>query len=154
MRRVLCTAVLAVTTGWAAAIGAAATSHTRTTQKTTNDGVYSAAQADKAKADFDKLCASCHAFAIADRKSPNDTVLGGDAFIAKWTGRPVADLVSVITMTMPNDGSAVVEEPQAIDITAYILQRNGYPAGAAPLTKDTAAATFAPKKLPAATSWR
>lgn len=154
MRRRVATALVVVLTSWAAVIGTAAASHGRAAQKTTNDGIYSAAQADKAKADYDRLCARCHAFAIADRKTPNDAVLGGEAFITKWTGRPVSELVSVIAMTMPNDGSAVVEEPQALDLTAYILQRNGYPAGATPLSIEGAAAVFAAKKQTATPAWR
>ena len=48
---------------------------------------------------------------------------------------------------MPNDGSAVLSEKDAVDLTAYILQQNGFPAGSKPLTKETATALIAkPKK--------
>ena len=58
-------------------------------------------------------------------------------------GKTIDELVSVIVLTMPNDGSAVVSETEALNLTAYILQQNGMPAGAAPLTKDSAAAMLA-----------
>jgi hypothetical protein len=36
---------------------------------------------------------------------------------------------------MPNDGSAVVSQEEALNLVAFILQKNGYPAGAMPLDK-------------------
>lgn len=116
-------------------------------QVTSNDGVYTRAQADGAKAQFDKLCASCHAFTVAAKKKPEDLPLGDEPFFKNWEGKALSELVSVIVLTMPNDGSAVVDEPEALNLVAYVLQQNGFPAGAAPLTKASAAATLArPKK--------
>jgi hypothetical protein len=37
----------------------------------------------------------------------------------------------------------VVNDDEALNIVAYILQQNGFAAGAAPLTKDGASAVFA-----------
>jgi hypothetical protein len=116
-------------------------------QKTSNDGVYAKAQADGAKAQFDKLCAECHPFTVAAKKKPKDVPLGDEPFFENWEGRRISELVTTIALTMPNDGSAVVTDAEAIDLVAYILQQNGFPAGAEALTKDTASATVArPKK--------
>lgn len=116
-------------------------------QKTTNDGIYSKAQADAAKPQFDKLCAECHAFTVATKKQEKDLPLGDEPFLKKWEGRSLDELLTLIVTTMPNDGSAVVNDEETLNLLAYILQRNGYPAGAAPLTKDTASAIIArPKK--------
>ncbi len=148
-RRVL---AVAVTLGllWAAALSATSSS----SQATTNDGIYSKAQADAAKAQFDKLCASCHAFTVAEKKKPEDLPLGDEPFIKAWEGKPVMELASLIEFTMPNDGSAIVTGEEALNLVAYILQRNGYPAGDAPLTKDRATATLVrPKKQPTPTSF-
>jgi mono/diheme cytochrome c family protein len=112
-------------------------------QKTTNDGVYSKAQADGAKAPFEKICAECHAFTEAALKNPADKPLGSESFIKKWEGRSLEELVTLIVTTMPDDGSAVVNDDEALNIVAYILQQNGFAAGAAPLTKDGASAVFA-----------
>ena len=114
---------------------------------TTSDGVYTKAQADKAKAQFDKICADCHPFTVAGKKKPKDRPLGEEPFFEEWEGRPFSELVSVIHLTMPNDGSATLSEAEAADLTAYILQQNGYPAGKNPLTKATATAVIErPKK--------
>lgn len=116
-------------------------------QKSSNDGIYTKAQADGAKAQFDKICADCHAFTVAAKKRPNDLPLGDEPFLSKWTGKTVDELVTVIVLTMPNDGSAVVSEAEALNLMAYVLQQNGYPAGATPLTKESAAAVLQrPKK--------
>jgi mono/diheme cytochrome c family protein len=132
---------------WAAAIGLASTAAPlATAQKTTNDRVYSKAQADGAKASFNKLCADCHAFTVAAKKRPADLPLGDDPFLKKWNGRSLDELVTLIVMTMPNDGSAVVTDAEAIDMVAYILQQNGFPAGPAALTKSSASAVLAPPK--------
>ncbi len=136
---------LAAALVWCAAAVAAATGAS-SGQATTNDGIYSKAQADAAKAQYDKLCLSCHAFTEATRKKPEDLLLGDEPFLKKWEGKTIDELVSVITFTMPNDGSAVVSEEEALNLMAYVLQQNGYPAGAAPLTKARAAAVLARKK--------
>ena len=116
-------------------------------QKTTNDGIYTKAQADGARTQFEKLCASCHPFTVAAKKKPADRPLGDVPFFESWGGRPLEEMVTLIALTMPNDGSAVVSEGEALNLVAYILQRNGYPAGAKPLTKDTASAILVrPKK--------
>jgi mono/diheme cytochrome c family protein len=129
---------------WAAALAfsAGAPVHGSAAQ-TTNDGIYTKAQADGAKKQFDKICAECHAFTVAAKKKPKDLTLGDEPFFESWTGRPVVDLVNVIVLTMPNDGSAVVSETEAVDLVAYMLQQNGFPAGPKPLTKDTAKAVIA-----------
>ena len=107
---------------------------------TTNDGVYTKAQADKAKAQFDKICADCHPFTVAAKKKPKDVLLGDDPFYDNWTGRQLAQMITTIALTMPNDGSATVTDEEAADLVAYILQQNGFKPGKQALTKATAAA--------------
>ena len=107
-------------------------------KRTTKDGVFSAAQADTGKASFEKLCASCHAFAPWEKSSLSPD-LAGSVFMDKWNTRPVLDLITVIFTSMPNDGSAFLDEQQSADLTAYILQQNGSPAGDATLKADAAA---------------
>ncbi len=112
-------------------------------QATTNDGVYSKAQADAAKPQFDTLCAGCHAFSVAALKQPQDLPLGDEPFLKKWEGRSLDELLTVIVLTMPNDGSAVINDAEALNLLAYVLQQNGFRAGAAPLTKAGAGAIMA-----------
>ena len=124
----------------AAAVFCVAISSTSAQKPTTNDGVYTKAQADKAKAQFDKICADCHPFTVAAKKKPKDVLLGDDPFYDNWTGRQLAQMITTIALTMPNDGSATVTEEEAADLVAYILQQNGFKPGKQPLTKATATA--------------
>jgi mono/diheme cytochrome c family protein len=134
---------------WAAALAFSATGPAQASapQATSNDGIYTKAQADGASKQFAKICADCHPFTVAAKKKPKDLPLGDEPFFEQWTGRPLTELVTLIALTMPNDGSAVVTEAEAVDLVAYILQQNGFPAGSKPLTKEAAAAVLArPKK--------
>jgi mono/diheme cytochrome c family protein len=116
-------------------------------QKTSNDGIYTKEQADGARVQFDKVCAECHPFTVAGKKKTKDVPLGDEPFFQNWEGRALSEIISTIVLTMPNDGSAVVTDEEAVNLVAYILQQNGFPAGSAPLTKDTASAVVAkPKK--------
>ena len=142
------TLVAAAVVLWATAVTLAGDAGTPAiAQKTSNDGIYTKAQADRAKARYNKICADCHAFTVAKKKRPGDRPLGDEPFLKKWTGREIEELVTVIVTTMPNDGSAVVEDAEALDLVAYILQQNGYPAGSRPLSKQSASAVLVrPKK--------
>lgn len=132
---------------WAAALAAVvvqpSTAAEAAVQKSTNDGVYSKVQADGAKAQFEKICADCHPFTEAGKKKPKDVPLGGDTFFENWTGRPLGELATTIALTMPNDGSAVVSEEEALNLVAFILQKNGFPAGPKPLDKAGEATVIA-----------
>ncbi len=111
--------------------------------KTTNDGIYSKAQADAAKPQFDKLCSQCHAFTVAAKKQEKDLLLGDEPFLKKWEGRSLDELLTVIVTTMPNDGSAVISDDEGLNLLAYVLQQNGFRSGKAALNKAAAAAIVA-----------
>jgi hypothetical protein len=112
-------------------------------QATTNDGIYSKAQADAAKPKFELLCAECHAFTVAEKKQEKDLPLGDEPFLKKWEGRSLDELLTLIVTTMPNDGSAVINDEEGLNLLAYVLQRNGFAPGKAPLDKPGAAAVLA-----------
>jgi cytochrome c5 len=114
-------------------------------QKSTNDGIYTKEQADGARPLFVKVCQSCHPFTVAAKKNPKDFPLGEAPFFDEWEGRPVKELINIIVLTMPNDGSAVLNDQEATDLVAYILQQNGFAAGKTPLTKATEAVVERPK---------
>jgi hypothetical protein len=84
---------------WMAALAFASTGGAQ--KSTTNDGIYTKAQADGAKKQFDKICAECHAFTVAAKKNPKDLPLGDEPFFETWTGRPVSEMVTLIALTMP-----------------------------------------------------
>jgi len=104
------------------------------------DGVYTAAQALRGKAVFEKSCASCHALVPkgpVTSTSPGPD-LAGDEFLMHVGAKPAWGLAKTILDTMPNDFSMEMTEPIALDLTAYLLQVNKFPDGKTSLTADTA----------------
>ena len=95
-------------------------------------GVYTSAQAERGKSAYVKHCARCHGEDFA--ASPNP--LSGQAFIDHWEERTLAELFRRIRDTMPRGEPATVADADKIDVVAYLLQQNGFPAGDAELTAD------------------
>jgi mono/diheme cytochrome c family protein len=109
-------------------------------QKTANDGVFTAAQADRGEATFKEQCASCHA--------PADFT--SDDFLKKWTGKPLHALYETVAETMPMDNPGTLKPQQYADLVSYILKLNKFPAGQEELKSDAdglKAISFAQKGL-------
>lgn len=117
----------------------AATLALRADQATVKDGVYTKVQADGAKELWGTACARCHTLGDLS-KAPDDKgpALSGDAFLTKWNGKTLFDLVDGIQKNMPNDFSMELTAQQAADVTALLLQVNGLPAGAKALAPGDA----------------
>ena len=98
------------------------------------DGVYTAAQADRGKAGFlTGRCGGCHQLDLSGDRGPT---LKGDAFLSHWENGPVGTLFRKISETMPpNDPNETTDEAK-IDIVAYLLQSNGFPAASTELKLD------------------
>jgi hypothetical protein len=67
----------------------------------------------------------------------------GDAFINKWTNKPLTELFNYERSKMPPTNPGSVPDDKMWLITAYILQKNGFSAGSAPLDPQTAGRTLA-----------
>ncbi len=102
--------------------------------KTTMDGVYTAAQAQRGKAEYSQACAACHMDDLSG--SGQALPLAGDAFMGTWEGQSVADLMGLIHDTMPQDKPGTLTPAQTLDTIAYLLQYNQFPAGKDELKND------------------
>jgi mono/diheme cytochrome c family protein len=91
--------------------------------KSVNDGIYSAAQADRGAAVFKTTCTACH----------EESRFTGDEFLNGWTGKPLHELFHHMSTTMPEDNPGSLKPQQYADVVAYFLKLNGYPAGTAEL---------------------
>jgi mono/diheme cytochrome c family protein len=98
------------------------------------DGVYTADQAKRGKAEFDQTCSRCHNLALIG--SERGPAIKGNIFLSHWDKGSVADLFIKIRDTMPEGGPGTLNDDVKIDILTYILQQNGAPAGSAELKKD------------------
>jgi len=119
---------------WLAAAWCAAVAVTGAQTRTVQDGVYTAGQAERGKAQFDLNCAMCHEPDLSGNglRPP----LKGPSFVSSWEMATVGELFSVIRRAMPQNSVASVTDAGKLDIVAYILQSNGFPAGSEALTVD------------------
>ena len=106
-------------------------------QKTTMDGVYTNDQATRGKTQYSQACANCHMDDLSG--SGQALPLAGDAFTETWEGQTVADLFDLIHNTMPQDKPGTLSPDATVDVIAYLLQYNKFPAGSAELNNDPAA---------------
>lgn len=97
-----------------------------------NRGLFTVSQVARGKAVYQRSCASCHGAALSGGNAPP---LAGTVFQANWShpSMTVDDLFFLVRTTMPPKaaGSVTIEDHAAV--VAYILQTNGYPAGATTL---------------------
>lgn len=91
--------------------------------RTVRDGVYSEEQAKRGKTVYEAKCDACH------DGSTMGPQLKNDAFLAEWENKNVRELYGRILSTMPENDPGSLSENETLDILAYMLQANGFPAG-------------------------
>ena len=97
--------------------------------KSTNDGVYTAAQADRGKKTFGDKCTACH----------EPSRFSGETFHESWDNKALKEIWDVASGTMPEDNPGSLKQNEYADIIAYFLSLNEYPAGDAELQPNAAA---------------
>ena len=98
--------------------------------------VYTAAQATAGAAVYQATCAGCH---LPDlRGSFEAPPLSGANFMAAWRSRTSRDLLEFVQRSMPPGRTLNADD--YLDVVAYLLQRNGAPAGTTALTATSAVA--------------
>ena len=100
-------------------------------------GAYTTAQAERGRAVVEAHCGECHQDDLTGGEGP---ALVGPTFMLKWELNSVERLFHKIRDTMPEAGSSDVSDVEKLDTVAYILQQNGFPAGATDLTEGGALA--------------
>jgi len=98
-------------------------------------GVYTAAQAERGKAVFGTTCLRCHGPELEGNTAP---ALKGDRFQTSWGGGVIDSLFAKIRDTMPPNFGNSLDDQTKLDIVAYILSTNGFPAGSSELKADSA----------------
>lgn len=107
-------------------------------------GVYTTTQAERGATVIQRHCSECHHDDLSGGEGP---ALAGSTFMVKWEMQSVERLFHKIRDTMPEVGNTDVTDAQKLDTVAYILQQNGFPAGATELT-DTKDALAAIRMMP------
>lgn len=113
-----------------------------TLSKAADASWYTAPQAEQGHDLFNNHCAECHRPDLTGAMGP---ALVGSAFKARWGGKSIESLYQFEHQNMPATNPGSLPGDQVMQITAYILQKNGLPAGSTPLTESTAAQLTMPQ---------
>ncbi len=105
--------------------------------RTTLDGVYTEAQAQRGEAVYARACASCHQPDLSgDGQTP---ALAGTDFNMNWNDRSIGDLFERTRISMPADAPGSLEPAEVADAIAFLLSKGTFPAGQAELPSGLAA---------------
>lgn len=98
------------------------------------DGVFTEAQAERGKTALSQNgCNGCHGSELGGDKGP---ALKGERFMTDWENGSLNRLFTKIRDTMPPLNAEQVPPATKLDIVAYLLKVNGFPAGAGTLAID------------------
>ena len=103
---------------------------------TVSDAVYNEEQAARGKATYDTKCASCH---DGGTMGPE---LWGDPFLASWDSKTLGEFFTRIKTTMPEDAPGSLSEKEILDVIAYVIKTNGFPAGDKSLPSESGLAAI------------
>ena len=120
----------------ALAAGACAGFTVAQSETTIWDGVYSEAQAERGATEYSGACSSCHSDDL--RGNSNAPSLIGVSFMFLWEDRSLDELFTTIRTQMPTNAPNSLPTRSYLGILAYILEANGFPAGASELRADAA----------------
>jgi cytochrome c5 len=101
------------------------------------EGVFTAEQAARGKTGFEISCSRCHNEALIG--SERGPALKGSTFLSHWDNDTLAGLFIKIRDTMPMNDVGTISDDVKINILAYVLQQNGFPAGQVALVPQPAA---------------
>jgi len=103
--------------------------------------LYTQAQADDGMSQYSANCAQCHGDQLQGRYGPG---LKGKHFATEKAAYTVGDVFRVVATNMPAAQPGTLAHDDYVQIMAFLLQQNGYPAGTTPLTYDAALKSTVP----------
>jgi quinoprotein glucose dehydrogenase len=103
--------------------------------KTVWDGVFTADQAKRGRAQYNDQCASCHGPELSGGEMAPP--LSGAGFLTNWNGETAGSLEERIRTTMPQGAEGTLSRQQVVDIISAVFAANDMPAGTAELPKET-----------------
>src|SRR6185369_6161185 len=93
--------------------------------KTIWDGVYNQAQQDRGATAYTMYCSQCHGEALSGTRG----ALRGAKFMDRWREDNLNSLFTLMKTTMPPGPRGRVSAAEYLDIVAYVLAVNEFPAG-------------------------
>ncbi len=101
-----------------------------------DNGWYTQTQAAQGQQSFNNYCAQCHRPDLTGAEGP---ALVGPSFLKQWSNKPLGALFSFEHANMPANNPGSVPPDTLWAITAYILEKNGFPAGSTALSRSSGA---------------
>lgn len=97
---------------------------------------FTSAQVTLGQRVYTQSCQGCHGDKLQGGRAP---ALVGEKFLAKWADgkRPVADVHDYTAKNMPRNKPGSLTTSQALNVTAFVLSKNGYKPGTRALTATT-----------------
>lgn len=111
-----------------------AESDTASHARSVKDGVYTEAQALRGEASYRTHCVECHGEDLRGAHMTPSMV--GIGFAFRWRDRHLYDFYEGMRTTMPQSAPGGLSADVYADLVAFILARNGYPAGEAALPSE------------------
>jgi len=100
------------------------------------DGVYTSEQANRGQDVYDKRCAECHQDDLAGGGDESAAPLRGPEFFARWNDKSLADIYRKIEESMPKTAHGSLGPRATVDVIAFLLKKNQFPASDAELPPD------------------
>ena len=94
-------------------------------------GVYTTAQAERGAPLYEAECGECHGPELEGGETAPP--LAGADFRWAWNGLSVGDLFERLRVSMPEGRPRALTRAQKVDVLAYMLRENAFPAGDADL---------------------
>jgi len=112
------------------------------TTAASNSITFTIAQQNAGEKTFETTCSPCHGAQLEGGAGPP---LTGHNFkiLSSKIGATVSDIFTYMSTNMPMNNPASLSHQQYANIMAFILSKNGYRAGGAPLTFAAASASKA-----------
>lgn len=90
-------------------------------------GIYTAEQADRGAPLYEAECGACHGPSLEGGETAPP--LAGADFRWAWNGLSVGDLFERLRVSMPEGRPRALTRAQKVDVLAYMLRENAFPAG-------------------------
>ncbi len=114
-----------------------------TASQAARPGGFTQAQAAHGSAVYAAHCTACHGASLAGESGPP---LVGPGFAKSYeTNQPVSELYDFISKQMPYNAPGSLSGRDYLAVTAYVLAKNGYPAGDVALSPATLGQKLAPR---------
>jgi mono/diheme cytochrome c family protein len=101
--------------------------------RTVVDKVYTDAQAARGAAVYETACSGCHRPDLGGGTGP---ALKEQRFARQFAGKDLRALFTKVATTMPRNAPGSLGDNVSLDVIAYLLRENGFPAGSDELTAD------------------